>query len=596
MTPMEKLEVYLQATSAYDARTIPGKDAFTFISKQTGLPQVWTLNGDGEPVLYRFFDDRVISVHHAPNGEKSVVGIDHGGNEKEQFYLIESGREVPVPLVVSEEYFHHFGGFSPDGKRIAFTSNRRHPGYFDVFVQDLNTKEMKEVYRCDGKCGALAWQPDGKHLLISFQETNLNNAVYTLNLQTGQTEAFAGVNDDAAYSEFMLTDDRAWAYFLTDQDAETTYLARMSLDAPHELEAPYHDNDWDVDGLAMSPDEQTLVFTVNEGGRSRLMTMNVFTHVVKAIDAVPVGVISSLSWLDDNRCIFTLKTPVEPGDIWQVTIINGEVERLTHFNESVANVPLYEPELCHFASFDGLDVPYFYYDNDTDSTDKPAVVYVHGGPEGQTKADYNPIIQYLVDAGFAVAAPNVRGSSGYGRTYIHLDDVRKRMDSVADLAWLVDDLVTSHGVGADKIGIMGRSYGGFMVLAALTHYPDLWAAGADIVGISHFKSFLENTGAWRRHLREAEYGSLENDVDFFEEIAPLNHSEKISAPLLVFHGRNDSRVPVSEAEQLVSDMKGRGQAVELTIFEDEGHQTEKHENHMMMHTMTAAFFEKNLRN
>lgn len=199
-----------------------------------------------------------------------------------------------------------------------------------------------------------------------------------------------------------------------------------------------------------------------------------------------------------------------------------------------------------------------------------------------------------MDQGFAVAAPNVRGSSGYGRSYIYLDDVRKRMDSVEDLAWLIRDLTSKHSVSKDKIGIMGRSYGGFMVLAAMTHYPNLWAAGVDIVGISHFKTFLENTGAWRRKLRENEYGSLEHDIDFFEEIAPLNHTEKISAPLLVFHGRNDTRVPVGEAEQLVSDMKKRDQKVELTIFENEGHQTEKIANHMTMHTDTANFFSKHL--
>src|SRR5699024_8497182 len=383
-------------------------------------------------------------------------------------------------------------------------------------------------------------------------------------------------------------------YLLTDHQSETTYIAQMSLTALNERKTLYHEEKWDVEAIELSPDEKTLIFSVNEGGVSRLMVMETSTHDVRKMDGVPGGVISSMSWLDDTRCIFTLKTPVEPGDIWQVTLPEGQVKRLTHFGESVKSVPLYEPKICHYESFDGLRVPYFYYDHN-ESSDKPAVVYVHGGPEGQTRADYNPIIQYLVEAGFAVAAPNVRGSSGYGRTYIHLDDVRKRMDSVKDLAWLAKDLIHSHKVGQDKIGIMGRSYGGFMVVAAMTHYADLWAAGVDIVGISHFKSFLENTGAWRRHLREAEYGSLENDVDFFEEIAPLNHSEKINAPLLVFHGRNDSRVPVSEAEQLVADMKSRNQTVELIIFEDEGHQTEKHKNHMTMHTKTATFFETYLR-
>lgn len=594
MSPDEKLEIYLQAQSAYDARAIPGKNTFTFISKKTGIPQAWMLDATQEPVLFGTFSDRVMSVNHAPLGDKTVIGMDHGGNEKQQLYLMDGERTTPIPLVISTEHFHHFGGFSPSGEKIAFSSNRRHPGYFDIYVQDLDTKETHRIYTYDGKCEVLKWLPDGKHLLISFQRTNLNNSIYKLHNESGKIMTHTGENEDASYTSVLPENDGEGAYLLTDLNAETTYIAYILLDAPNKLKPVYHEVDWDIEGLELSPDGKTLIFAVNEGGKFRLMTLDTATHNVKQIDGVPDGVISSLSWLDDDHCIFTLKTPVEPGDIWQVTLTDGKVARLTDFGKSVKSVPLYEPELCHFESFDGLDVPYFYYDNNQ-TTDKPAVVYVHGGPEGQTRAEYNPIIQYLVDAGFAVAAPNVRGSSGYGRTYIHLDDVRKRMDSVKDLAWLVKDLIRAHDVSPDKIGIMGRSYGGFMVLAALTHYPDLWAAGVDIVGISHFKSFLENTGAWRRHLREPEYGSLEHDVDFFEEIAPLNHSDKIRAPLLVFHGRNDSRVPVSEAEQLVTDMKKRGQTVDLTIFEDEGHQTEKHENHMTMHTKTANFFEQHLK-
>lgn len=169
------------------------------------------------------------------------------------------------------------------------------------------------------------------------------------------------------------------------------------------------------------------------------------------------------------------------------------------------------------------------------------------------------------------------------------------MDSVADLNYLVKDLIENHQADKDHVGIMGRSYGGFMVLAAITHYPKLWAAAVDIVGISHFRTFLENTGPWRRRLREQEYGSLENDVDFFEEIAPLNHTDKIEVPLLIFHGRNDTRVPVSEAEQLTSDLEKQNKDVELIIFDDEGHQTEKLENHILMNTKIVEFMNQYLK-
>ena len=198
------------------------------------------------------------------------------------------------------------------------------------------------------------------------------------------------------------------------------------------------------------------------------------------------------------------------------------------------------------------------------------MVEVHGGPESQRRPIWSAAIQYLAGRGYAVLAPNVRGSTGYGKAYSHLDDVRLRMDSVRDLAHAVEWL-RANGADPRRIAVMGGSYGGFMVLSAITTYPDLWAAAVDIVGIANFVTFLENTGAWRRALREAEYGSLERDRDFLEEISPIHHVERITAPLMVMHGANDPRVPVGEAEQIVETLRQRGRAVEYLRFEDEGH-------------------------
>jgi dipeptidyl aminopeptidase/acylaminoacyl peptidase len=193
-----------------------------------------------------------------------------------------------------------------------------------------------------------------------------------------------------------------------------------------------------------------------------------------------------------------------------------------------------------------------------------------------------------------VLAPNVRGSSGYGRTYIHLDDVRKRMDSVADLASAVAWLRDSGRADPHRIAVYGGSYGGFMVLSALTTYPDLWAAGVDLVGIGSFITFLENTGPWRRHLREAEYGSLEHDREFLEEISPINKVDRIRAPLLVIHGANDPRVPISEAEHMVQRLRGLGRTVEFLRLEDEGHQIAKLKNKLVAYPMAADFLKRHL--
>lgn len=581
--------------SAYQSQAIPGKNTFTFVSKLTGIPQVWTLDENQKPVQFIQAPDRTLSVFHSPDGNKTVAGVDWKGNEKQQLFLLKDDHSKLEPLVHSPEHFHYIGGWSPDGKHISYSSNRRHPGYFDVFIADIETKETEKVFSFDGNCQPLSWiDPD--NLLISIRETNLDSAIYCLNIKTKHKFRIGKEEILARYKSLVMKSGGKEGYILTDLEEETLHLSRFSLAVPDHFVKLVSWKKCDIEEIALSPNDEFLAFTVNEGGISRLGIYRPESNEKHMIKDIPEGVIDSLSWLNNDEFVFALKTPVMPGDIWSYSLKNQAVKRLTFIGESeIAGHQWKKPELCTFTSFDGLEVPYFYYKQGSEKN-KPAVIYVHGGPEGQTKAEYHPVIQYLVQQGFEVAAPNVRGSSGYGRTYIQLDDARKRMDSVQDLTWLVKDLIESHGVDHEKIGIMGRSYGGFMVLAALTHYPNLWAAGVDIVGISNLKTLLTNTGEWRRRLRECEYGSLKEHSGFFDEIAPLYHSHKIKAPLLVFHGKNDTRVPVSEAEQLVNDMRERKQEVDFILFEDEGHQTEKLENHITMHSKTVEFFVKHLQN
>jgi dipeptidyl aminopeptidase/acylaminoacyl peptidase len=596
MTMNEKeLLAYLEVKSAYQSQSIPGKNRFTFISKLTGIPQVWTLDEDKKPIQYVNLPDRTLSIAHSPNGQMALIGMDHRGNEKQQLYLFAEKESKVEGLVLSKEHFHYPGGWSPDGKRISYSSNRRSPGYFDVYVVEITTKETEKVFQYDGFCTPLKWI-DNENLLISIGETNIDSSLYIINLQSRQKTKIGNEQISARYQSFECTKNRKAAYLLTDFGEETLCVSRASLETPDNLEKLISFEKWDIEEVKLSPSEEKLALSVNEGGISRLYIYDVALKVLEKAEGSPEGLIESLSWLNNDRFIFTLKAPLLPGDIWEYKIPEKTVNRLTFIGQSeLVGQYWAEPELCSFKSFDHLEIPYFYYDqNQNGQGGKPAILYVHGGPESQSRAGYHPVIQYLVKQGFAVAVPNVRGSNGYGRSYLKMDDGRKRMDSVKDLAWLVQDLVDTHGVDKKKIGIMGRSYGGFMVLAAITHYPDLWAAGVDIVGISNFKTMLKNTGAWRRRLRECEYGSLEELSGFFDEIAPLHHSEKIKAPLFVFHGRNDTRVPISEAEQLIADMKNRKQDVEFIFFEDEGHQTEKIENHITMNQKTIEFFKKHL--
>ncbi|WP_052455700.1 S9 family peptidase [Bhargavaea cecembensis] len=619
MQEEELLLEYLTVNSADEPQAIPQHETFTFISKITGIPQVWTLGEEGEPVRFAETPDRVLSVFHSPDGQRTVIGMDRHGDEKQQLYVLdhspdrtleeageelleeehgeaEPERETPVPkrLVHSPEHFHYPAGWSPDGSRLVYSSNRRHPGQFDVFTVNVDTGETETVYESGANCVPLGWIDD-RTILVSLKETNIDSAVFAVDTRTKEATRIGPADVPARYASPAVIPGGRGGFILTDAGEDTQYIAAFSLDAPDKLEKRLRWDDWDIEEIALSPDGRLLAFTLNEGGVSRLGFYSPDTGAYELAVGLPGGVIGGLSWLTGTRLVFTRKSPVQPDDIWEYRPVERTAVRLTHLGGSDAAGPLWaEPALHAFRSFDGLEVPFFLYGH-SEQKGRPAVIWVHGGPEGQSKAEYNPVVQYLVHRGFAVAVPNIRGSLGYGRRYLKLDDADKRLDAVADLAALADELAEEHGADPAKIGIIGRSYGGFMVLSALTHYPEKWAAGVDVVGMSNLRTFLENTGEWRRYLRECEYGTLAEHSEFFDRTAPMNLTGKIEAPLLVFHGRNDTRVPVSEAEQLVADLEGRGRDVELVIFENEGHQTERIENHILMHTKTVEFFGKHLK-
>ncbi|SEB85085.1 S9 family peptidase [Paenibacillus sp. GP183] len=588
---IHSFKAYLDIGSAYSPKVVPHKEQVTFLSKKTGIPQLWYWDAaESRSEQFNVMPDSVMDVSHSPNGDKIVIGMDYKGNEKQQLYLIDNETRAVEELMIAPEYFHYLGGWSPCGKKIAWSSNRRNPAYFDVFVQDVETKQTEVVYRFEGRCDPERWLPDGNSLLIKCREGSHLQRLYVLDLNSGGTTRI-GFEALSRYESVQIVKDGSLGYLLSDAAENTMALYRFTLRC--ELTKLAHFPKWDIEEAKLSPDETTIAYTVNEGGISILHIYDVTTGQSDVIAEIPQGVIDSIAWFNERQLIFTLKSPVLPGDIFRYGVETHSLERLTHFGRTEGDDPSWrEPELRTFSSFDGLKVPYFYYKQEAKKS--PAVVYVHGGPESQAKYEFNAVVQYLAGQGFAVFVPNVRGSSGYGNEYMNLDNGRKRLDSVADLAWLVKDIAGIDAVDSEKIGIIGRSYGGFMVLAALTQYPDLWAAGVDIVGISHFRTFLENTGLWRRKLREMEYGTLADDSDFFEEIAPLNLSHNIKAPLLIFHGRNDTRVPVSESEQMYADMIARGQQAELIVFDDEGHKTEKLENHILMNEKVAQFFRQHL--
>ena len=578
---------YLKIRGAWGPSWSPDARRVSFLTEITGVPQVWEVPAEGPswPEQLTFYEERVSGAEYSPNANKLLFGMDAGGNERTQLYLLEGG-EVR-DLSRAPEAIHYSGGFSPDGMRVAYTATRRNGTDFDVFVQELDG-EPEMIWEVSGYHTVSDWSSDGSFLLVSRHRSNLDNDLYRLTLATGEATLLTPHEGDARFYGACVTPDGGSAYLATDRDGDFMRLARLDLST---LEFTYlTTDDWDVESVDLSRDGRYLLASRNVEGYSDLMLFSGEGRRMPDPE-VPEGIAGGFELSPDSRKIaFTLVGPARNADVWVLDLPDGDARPITR--SSTAGIPrstFRRPGLVRYPTFDGLEVPALYYEPDQD--DAPVVVNVHGGPESQSRPAFAPVTQYLLHRGYAVYFPNVRGSTGYGKSYTHLDDVGLRMDSVRDLAYAAFWL---RERGHQRVAVMGGSYGGFMVLAALTEYPELWSAGVDIVGIANLLTFLENTGSYRRALREAEYGSLERDHDFLESISPIHKAENIRAPLMVIHGKNDPRVPVGEAEQIVERVRESGGTVEYLLYDDEGHGLLKLKNRLDAYPKIAAFLDAHL--
>ncbi|HWV23185.1 MAG TPA: prolyl oligopeptidase family serine peptidase, partial [Thermomicrobiales bacterium] len=347
-----------------------------------------------------------------------------------------------------------------------------------------------------------------------------------------------------------------------------------------------------------SPDGKQIALAVNENGATKAVLIQTAGDVAETLIQIPAGVVDHFSWLSDSgNVVFGIST-VEHPSVLMASDLAGVTRTVADASLESGQQPpkTFVAEPVRYTSFDGLEIPAFLLKPEGEGP-FPVLIDIHGGPEGQRQLNYapsGPVLQYLTSLGMAVLTLNVRGSTGYGKEYSHLDDKGKRLDSVKDVEYAVKWLRERGDVIPDKIAVYGRSYGGFMTLASLVFYPDLWAAGVEMVGIANFVSFLERTGPWRRKHREAEYGELENDREMLERISPLNHIDNIRAPLMVCHGRHDPRVPLFETEQVVEAVKKQGHDAVLKIFENEGHAISKLPNILDAFSLMGAFLTRHL--
>lgn len=605
-----EIERYLNIRSATSPALSPPGDRIAFLTNITGTAQVWMINATGGwPEQLTFYPDRVDFISWAPDGSGLVFAKSIGGDENAQlFWLAPDGSQVRS-LTAELKVRHNFGVWSADGRQIAYSSNKRDPKFFDVYVMDIKTGSAELIYQQDGSNAAVGWSQDGKQLIISREneELSLDNDLYLVDLASRKATHITPHEGAAQFRDVRFLPDGKSILLTTNSTQEFQSLAQMEL-RTKKIEI-IDKTPWDVGSVEISDDGAVLAYTVNNDGFSELYTRRLDTDGKPLITAVgralPIelpakGLAGGLSFSHDGKKLaLVFNGPKYNPDVWLYDLASRRFRQITHSScGGISQSSFIEPQLVRYKSFDGRTIPAWYYRPQTATPvahSLPVILSVHGGPEGQALPNFNAVFQYFLSRGYAILDPNVRGSTGYGKTYTHLDDLQKREDSVKDLAAGVEWLKSDGAADPKRIGIMGGSYGGYMVLAAITLYPEIWSAAVDMYGIANFETFLRRTSNYRRKLREREYGTLDRDLAFLNSISPLHKVDRIRAPLFVLHGRNDPRVPFSEAEQIVKALEERKQPVEHIYFDDEGHGFVKLNNRLYMYPKIVEFFERYMR-
>ena len=601
------IERYLNVHSAFGA-SFRADGTLSFRMDTTGTPQVWTVPEAGAwPTQRTFYDERVTFASPSPERAETVFGMDDGGDERGSLFRLDD--EGRITELTQPDAKHRWGGWSHDGDRIAFASNRREESVFDVYVRprDGTDGDARRLLEGDGWLSVAGWSPDDSRLLVHEARSNVDTDVYVLDIESGALAALTGegfpgdgnTGDEAVrYKSLSWGPDGEYVYCCSDRDGDTLSLVRLDADDGG-LETVVDGGTWNVDGVAIDDGTGRIAYSRNVDGYTELTVGDLDGGRIdpRPDPELPAGLAGGVAFDDGaDRFAVTVTTDTHNANVYVVDIETGAAERWTQ--APTAGIPestFVESDPVRYGTFDGREIPgYLSVPETVPEGGAPTIVDVHGGPESQRRPSFSALKQYLLAHGYAVFEPNVRGSTGYGREYAALDDVEKRMDAVADVeaaaAWLAD----RSEVDGDRLIVKGGSYGGFVALAALTEYPDVWAAGVDVVGIANFVTFLENTGSWRRALREAEYGSLEDDRELLESISPINSMDRIEAPLFALHGENDPRVPVGEARQVAEAAEAAGVPVETLVFEDEGHGISKRENRIEAYAAIVEFLDRHV--
>ena len=576
----------------------PDGGTLAFVSDLTGEPQVWTVpSSGGWPLQVTAFEDTVGAVEWSPAGDWLAVSAAPGGGMNQQIDLVSpDGVEVRRITPGSRET-NWLGAWSGDGRKLGLSSNRRDAASMDGFVHDLESGEDLLIVENEGIGRLVELDHDGRWGLLSRVAGRGSNDLYLVDLQPPEGQArneilltphqgpgsFAGRLGREATAVYLLSD--------LDRDLAAFGVVRVEGGRASAFEPIRERADGELESFAISPGEDRAALVWNVAGRSELEMLDLATGESSPVD-LPVDLMGGLTFSRDGRLLALVgRGAARPSNLYVLDLAKRQGRQV-----SIAPHPgvdleeLVRPELVRYPSHDGLELSGWLYRPEGVADPAPYVLSFHGGPEGQERPSLRADYQALLAQGIGVFGPNIRGSSGFGKRFVNLDNRELRFDANRDLEssalWLVREGIADR----QRLGIMGGSYGGYAVMVAVTEFPDLFAAGVNLFGMVNFETFFAHTEPWMAAISGTEYGDPETDVDLLRRLSPIHRLDRVQTPLLVQHGANDTNVPVVEAEQVVENLKRRGVPVEYLLFPDEGHGFRRAENRIASTVATVEWF------
>ena len=545
------------------------------------------------------------AASYFPNDDRFIYSFDEGGNENYKVFVMDrNGRGKD--LTPGDSIRNGFLGWSRDEQNMYLMSNRRDPKYMDIYKMAIESIDdeipnTKMIYQNNDGLDVGAIATDDRYFALTQVITSANGKMYLYDKHTGEKTDISEHEGDATYNPQFFSRDNKTLYYTTDENSDFTYLAKRDLESG-EVSKVFETN-WDVWYAYDSWTEKYRVIGINEDGKTRIRIIDQTTGQEVELPDIPGGSISSVNISKSEQLArLSVSTSASPSNIYVYNFGTGELKKLTNtLNPEINPEDLVEGRVVRYKSFDGLEIPAIYYQPKQASKENlvPALVWVHGGPGGQSRLNYFALVQFLVNHGYAVLAVNNRGSSGYGKAFFHLDDQNHGKDDLQDCVKGKDFLASTGVIDMDKVGIIGGSYGGYMVMAALTFEPEAFNVGVNIFGVTNWLRTLKSIPPYWESFRKALYDEMgdpftEDSVRLYE-ISPLFHTENVTKPLMVLQGANDVRVLPVESDEIVEGVKANGVPVEYVVFDDEGHGFRKKENEIEGYGKIKAFLDKYLK-